>query len=136
MRYLWLTSLAAVTHARQKPLDPGKQELWTQKYGAQGDLGFSGPLSFSHLPYTRCLEQPSTVFDIAILGMPFDTGVSYRPGARFGPFAIRSGSRRQGKLDGYTLNWMRNPYMSEAQLIDCGDVSIHAGMSQNAAEGR
>lgn len=99
-------------------------EEWTTKYGQEMDPTFSGLLSFSHLPYTRCLEDISTRFDIAILGMPFDTGTSYRPGARFGPYAIRSGSRRQRALRGYTLNWGINPYASNSTVIDCGDVSV------------
>jgi len=53
---------------------------WTEKYGSQYDMLFSGPLSFSHLPYSKCLEQEESVFDVAILGIPFDTSVSYRPG--------------------------------------------------------
>lgn len=57
-----------------------KESTWLDKYGPQIDQSFSGPLSFSHLPYTRCLENEETKFDIAILGMPFDTAVTYRPG--------------------------------------------------------
>jgi hypothetical protein len=53
---------------------------WGEKYGAQYDQPFSGPLSFSHLPYALCLQDETALFDIAILGMPFDTSVSYRPG--------------------------------------------------------
>ena len=56
---------------------------WVEKYGPQIDQTFSGPLSFSHLPYVRCLQEESTDFDIAVLGLPFDTGVSYRPGQIF-----------------------------------------------------
>lgn len=56
------------------------EEPWTSKYGAQEDLGYSGPLSFSHLPYARCLEDATKPFDIGILGFPFDTTTSYRPG--------------------------------------------------------
>ncbi|KAG2338362.1 arginase deacetylase [Suillus weaverae] len=55
--------------------------------------------------------------------MPFDTATSYRPGARFGPYAIRSGSRRQSAADGYALEWMTNPY-TRAKVIDCGDVPV------------
>lgn len=46
-------------------------QAWLEKYGKQIDIGFSGPLSFSHLPYTRCLENTTVQFDIGILGMPF-----------------------------------------------------------------
>ena len=31
--------------------------------------------------------------DVAVVGVPFDSGTSYRPGARFGPAAVRQGSR-------------------------------------------
>lgn len=56
------------------------QEPWTSKYGPQSDMGYSGPLSFSHFPYARCLEDASQPFDIGIIGFPFDTTTSYRPG--------------------------------------------------------
>lgn len=99
-----------------------QQNTWLKKYGAQIDHPFTGPLSFSHIPYIRCLENETATFDIAILGMPFDTGVSYRPGARFGPYAIRSGSRRQREARGYTLAWGNNPYELGSRILDCGDV--------------
>ncbi|KZT36956.1 Arginase/deacetylase [Sistotremastrum suecicum HHB10207 ss-3] len=112
-------------HTSQTTLtSPPEQEEWTSKYGPQIDIGFSGPLSFSHLPQTRCLDSPSTLFDIAILGMPFDTSVSYRPGARFGPFGIRSGSRRMGSSHGWTTFWGMNPYEQGLEVIDCGDVPV------------
>ncbi|KAJ6570150.1 Arginase/deacetylase [Mycena vulgaris] len=100
-------------------------EPWTSKYGAQIDLGYTGPLSFSHLPYTRCLDDGAARFDIGIIGMPFDTATSYRPGARFGPFAIRSGSRRQSAR-GYTLTWGTSPYDLGAAFLDCGDIPLTA----------
>ncbi|KAL0951705.1 hypothetical protein HGRIS_008380 [Hohenbuehelia grisea] len=100
-------------------------ETWAEKYGKQFDQSFSGPLSFSHLPYTRCLDHDDVHFDVAILGMPFDTGVTYRPGARFGPYAIRSGSRRQREARGYTLSWGNNPYESGLKILDCGDVPVN-----------
>ena len=36
--------------------------------------------TFAHLPHVKCLTHPEEDFDIAILGCPFDTAVSYRPG--------------------------------------------------------
>ena len=108
--------------------DRTAQNLWSQKFGEQTDQLFSGPLAFSHLPYARCLDQvefdtgSEQLFDIALLGMPFDTGTSYRPGARFGPYAIRSGSRRQRATRGYTLAWGANPYTVGYEVMDCGDV--------------
>ena len=50
---------------------------------------FAGPPTFGLLPRRdevgRC--------DVVIAGVPFDSGTSYRPGARFGPNAVRQGSR-------------------------------------------
>ncbi|KAJ7247650.1 arginase family-domain-containing protein [Mycena haematopus] len=101
-------------------------EPWTSQFGAQIDLGYTGPLSFSHLPYSRCLDDGAARFDIGLLGMPFDTTTSFRPGARFGPFAIRSGSRRQG-TDRGTLAWGgTSPGELGAALLDCGDVPVSA----------
>ena len=64
----------------QAPYGELSSPTWGEKYGAQYDQPFSGPLSFSHLPYALCLQDETALFDIAILGMPFDTSVSYRPG--------------------------------------------------------
>jgi len=99
-------------------------KTWLEKYGRQIDQPFSGPLAFSHLSYSRCLEDDNVDFDIAILGIPFDTGVTYRPGARFGPYAIRSGSRRQQGRIGYTMSWGNNPYEKGSKILDCGDVPV------------
>lgn len=56
--------------------------------------------------------------------MPFDTSVSYRPGARFGPFGIRSGSRRMGASHAYSTFWGMSPYEQGQSVIDCGDVRL------------
>ena len=111
-------------------------ETWLSKYGKPIDQPFSGFLSFSHIPHAICLEDESTLFDIAVLGFPFDTAVSYRPGARFGPYAIRSGSRRQGGIRGYTLSWGVNPYDKGVKIIDCGDVRLEASFSSDNLRSR
>jgi agmatinase len=49
---------------------------------------FSGIRTFMRLPYVRDLAG----VDFAIVGAPFDTGATFRVGARFGPEAIRSAS--------------------------------------------
>ncbi|ETW86728.1 hypothetical protein HETIRDRAFT_307854 [Heterobasidion irregulare TC 32-1] len=106
--------------------DAQEAQTWLVKYGKQVDLGYTGPLSFSHLDYHRCLEDETKDFDIAVLGMPFDTAVSYRPGARFGPFGIRAGSRRQHGERAWTLSWGMDPYRLGTKVIDCGDVPLSA----------
>jgi agmatinase len=111
----------------QVPLGSGlEDELWHVKYGGVPEPPFSGLLSFSHLPYFECLADTSHEhkFDIAVLGMPFDTATTYRPGARFGPHGIRSGSRRQSFDRSYTIPWGMSPYKMGLEIIDCGDVSM------------
>ena len=118
--FILLTSCRARSEIDSEYL--GLKEPWQTKYGAQVDHPFTGPHAFSHLNYTRCLDDPTRLFDIAILGIPFDTGVTHRPGARFGPFGIRTGSRRHSERRGYTMAWGINPYEQGFNIIDCGDV--------------
>ena len=42
--------------------------------------GYSGVNSFAHLNHIKCLTKPDTLFDIGILGVPFDTATTFRPG--------------------------------------------------------
>lgn len=72
----------------------------------------------------RCLTTPSERYDIAILGAPFDTAVSYRPGARFGPRAMRAASARQTSFRGFNARANLNPYASWAKILDCGDIPV------------
>jgi agmatinase len=127
MRLPFASTLFVVVHALIASAhysDSSKSESWSEKYGSQGDLVFTGPLAFSHLPYHRCLEDGSPVFDIAVLGMPFDTAVTYRPGARFGPTGIRIGSRRIHDRRTWSLSWGLDPYQQGLKIIDCGDVCV------------
>ncbi|ORY75310.1 agmatinase [Leucosporidium creatinivorum] len=90
----------------------------------QAEAIFSGIGTFAHLPYAECFKKDSESFDIAFLGLPFDTGTSYRPGARFGPAGIRQGSRRLTLYGGYNVALDVNPFRSWAKLVDCGDVAV------------
>ena len=49
---------------------------------------FCGIRTFMRLPHVPTAEDA----DFAVIGVPFDTGVTFRAGARFGPEAIRSNS--------------------------------------------
>lgn len=60
----------------------------------KADSVFSGISTFGRIAYHPCLASDDVKYDIAFIGAPFDTGTSYRPGARFGPSGIRQGSRR------------------------------------------
>ncbi|GAB0143255.1 hypothetical protein EsHS_00003777 [Epichloe bromicola] len=88
------------------------------------EWSFNGIGTFAHLEHVKCLTNPAERYDIAIIGAPFDTAVSFRPGARFGPRAIRQASARQTSFRGFNPRANINPYRSWAKIIDCGDVPI------------
>ena len=78
---------------------------------------FAGPATFARLPR----RQDVDVCDVAVLGVPFDSGVTYRPGARFGPQAIRAGSRL---LRSYHPGLDVQPFAVQ-QVADVGDVGCN-----------
>lgn len=89
------------------------------------DSIFSGITTFARLPWVQCLgKEKNEDFDIAFLGAPFDTGTSYRPGARFGPAGIRAGSRRLTLYGGYNVPLEVNPFLSGLKIVDCGDIPV------------
>lgn len=56
---------------------------------------FAGISTFAHLPYLQCWDEGIVEdYDIAVIGAPYDIGVTFRTGARFGPSGIREGSKR------------------------------------------
>jgi agmatinase len=77
---------------------------------------FAGPPTFAQLP--RLDEVDGA--DIAVVGIPFDAGVSYRPGARFGPAAIRAASKL---LRPYNPAVELSPFAVQ-QVADAGDLSV------------
>jgi len=88
------------------------------------DWSFSGVSTFAHLPSQRCLLDPARTFDVAVIGVPFDTAVSYRPGARFGPRAIRAASSRQTDMRGFNARAGFNPFQDWADVFDCDDIPV------------
>jgi agmatinase len=76
---------------------------------------FAGPATFARLPTRAEVGR----VDIGVLGVPFDAGTTYRPGARFGPNAIREASRL---LRPYHPALDVSPF-ARAQVADCGDVA-------------
>ena len=79
---------------------------------------FAGPSTFARLPELRDVEE----CDIAIVGIPFDAGTSYRPGARFGPQGIRQASRHL--RTNYHPNYDSEPFV-ELQVADAGDIACN-----------
>ncbi|KAL4920522.1 arginase family-domain-containing protein [Aspergillus aurantiobrunneus] len=125
---LALSAVASAHGNHQTPLTGPLQKLWYNTLpgdgGTQADSVFSGISTFGHLPYFPCLASEEEKFDIAFLGAPFDTGTSYRPGARFGPGGIRQGSRRLNLYGGYNVPLEANPFNNELKILDCGDVPV------------
>ncbi|KAK4684942.1 agmatinase, partial [Tremellales sp. Uapishka_1] len=113
------TILCAIAGVSAAQLDP-----WGDEYGAVADMSFSGITTFAHLPHKRCLDEKYAAFDIAVLGVPFDSAVSFRPGARFGPYALRSGSRRQLPGRGYSSRLEVDPYDSGLSLVKAAYRSL------------
>ncbi|KAK6843639.1 hypothetical protein PG995_002605 [Apiospora arundinis] len=134
MRYTSIVSLALACCQSASVLACGGHKHgdreWTQaeleelerKWGTE--FGYTGIGSFAHLKHAKCLTTPSEHYDIAIIGAPFDTAVSYRPGARFGPRAIRQASSRQTSFRGYNQRANINPYANWATILDCGDIPV------------
>jgi agmatinase len=78
---------------------------------------YAGPPTFARLPR---LDEVSRA-DVAIVGLPFDSGVSYRPGARFGPAHIRASSRL---LRPYHPAVGVSPFAT-LQVADAGDLALN-----------
>jgi agmatinase len=78
---------------------------------------YAGPPTFARLPRI----EDVTKTDIAILGIPFDSGVSYRPGARFGPAHIRASSKL---LRPYNPALDTMPF-ANVQVADAGDLAVN-----------
>ena len=78
---------------------------------------FAGAPTFARLPRIDEVER----WDVAVLGIPFDAGVTYRPGARFGPQAVRQGSRL---LRPYHPPLEVEPFAAQ-QVVDAGDLPVN-----------
>jgi agmatinase len=77
---------------------------------------YAGLGTFARIPTVEA--EPD--FDVAVLGIPFDGGTSYRPGARFGPMGIRQASRHLRPRFHVELD---TAPLEEIQVVDAGDVA-------------
>jgi agmatinase len=78
---------------------------------------YAGEATFARLP--RLTDVPQA--DVAIVGIPFDSGVSYRPGARFGPSHIRESSRLLRPYNPV----LEVPVFASQQVADAGDLAVN-----------
>ena len=93
---------------------------------------YAGSSTFVRLPELRDVGR----CDIAILGAPFDGGVSFRPGARFGPMAVRQASRalRPQYHPQFDVQPFANLQFADAGDVACNPYSISESLA--AIEGR
>ena len=85
---------------------------------------FAGVKTFMRLPHLQTTEG----VDIAIVGVPFDTGASYRVGARFGPEAIRSVSallRHHNEVLDVSI-------FDHCSVVDYGDLPVNPGYIEDS----
>ena len=85
---------------------------------------YGGPSTFARLPRLDEVERA----DVAVVGVPFDSGVSYRPGARFGPAHVRTSSKL---LRNYTPVQDVEPF-ADQQVADAGDIACNPFDIQDA----
>lgn len=92
------------------------RETWSKE-------SWNGLTTFARSTPLRCFGSDADVpYDVAVLGAPFDTATSYRPGARFGPNGIRQGARRLG-VDRINVH-MKTRVSEFLNVVDCGDVPM------------
>ena len=99
------------------------------------DLPFVGHCTFGKRPV--CLEWDKLDADVAVLGVPFDMGTQYRPGARFGPRAIREASTLFSFGHGGAYDHEDDVTylpLDKVRIVDVGDVDmIHTDTSRSHA---
>jgi agmatinase len=87
---------------------------------------YVGVRTFARCPHVRELDG----VDVAVLGAPFDTGTSYRVGARFGPEAVRAGSTLLRPWN----NNLEVDTFAHQSVIDYGDVDVTPGDAQRTLD--
>jgi agmatinase len=98
---------------------------WDQAFDTFDDFDlptYVGPSTFMKLPWvTDPDELRRRAVDVAIVGAPFDDAVTHRPGARFGPRAIREAQYTAGAI--HSLQLDIDPY-DAVTVVDAGDANV------------
>lgn len=90
---------------------------------------FAGVRTFARLPHLRPTRDVDLVdVDLAIVGLPFDTGATYKVGARFGPESVRSAS---ALLRPYNRELNVNVFET-LSCIDYGDAPVVPGFIEDS----
>lgn len=91
------------------------------------NMAFSGLVSFLRSPVVSDLTRLDA--DFAVLGVPFDEGMPFYPGARMGPRSIREHSMRFGETGGGVYNPLTGETLLEREraqdrIVDVGDADV------------
>ena len=89
----------------------------TENKDRWAEMTYGGATSFLRRRYTRDLSG----VDVVVSGVPFDSSVTYRPGCRLGPRAIRAASVQLAELKAFP--WGFDPFATLA-VTDWGDVML------------
>ena len=89
-------------------------------YGTKPEPTYAGALSFMRRKYSRNLDG----VDVVVTGVPLDTATTNRPGARFGPRAIRAASTVMAWESPYGMPF--DPF-DKLAVIDYGDCFFDHG---------
>lgn len=90
----------------------------------ESGMTYAGILSFLRCPYSRDLEGA----DVVVSGIPFDNAVTYRPGARLGPRAVRAGSVQLAELKPFPFGFDLQDHL---RIIDYGDCRIDSHRAES-----
>ena len=97
-------------------------------YGTTPEPTYGGALSFCRRKFTKDM----TGVDVAVIGIPLDTATTNRPGARFGPRAIRAASSIMAWEKPYGMEF--DPF-DRLAVVDAGDCFFdHGRPEQTPAE--
>jgi len=88
----------------------GNRERWVE-------MTYGGAVSFLRRRYTRDLAGA----DVAVMGFPYDAAVTYRPGCRLGPRAIRAASVQLAELRAFPFGF---DLFAELAIVDAGDAML------------
>jgi len=110
------------------PYDERKSEI---PFASAEYISFASRNSFLGCPAVTMDDMGDG--DVVIVGAPFDWGTTYRPGARFGPAAIRNAD--YGAMDGYRphLPTGIDPFETLG-VVDIGDVYVHPGQLDDSID--
>jgi agmatinase len=96
-------------------------------YGTTPEPTYGGALSFMRRKYTTDMSG----VDVAVTGIPLDTATTNRPGARFGPRAIRAASSIMAWEKPYGMEF--DPF-DKLAVVDAGDCFFDHGRPENTPD--